>query len=165
LPNVITYTWVDGTSGDWGTAADWSGGVVANGTANATIAGTATDTVTVSSNQAVNLLTLNDANATLAVTNGATLSAFGGVSDLAVKQIDIAGLTNGQAKECVDRPCDFRHVGLHRTAAYIVGVDAPEQPSRVSPADDSRPIPDPMSASHLTAQASALGQTSISRGE
>ena len=92
MPNVITYTWVDGTSGDWGTGADWSGGVAPTGTTNATIAGTATETVTVSSNQAVNLLTLDDANATLAVTNGATLSAFGGISDLAVKEIDIASL-------------------------------------------------------------------------
>jgi hypothetical protein len=24
---VITYTWIDGTTGDWGTASDWSGGV------------------------------------------------------------------------------------------------------------------------------------------
>jgi hypothetical protein len=42
--------------------------VVPDGTSNATIAGSGTETVTVSSNQAVNLLTLGDANATLAVT-------------------------------------------------------------------------------------------------
>src|ERR1700760_3501103 len=90
MPNIVTYTWV-GTSGDWDTAGNWSGGVVPDGTANATIAGSATETVTVSANQAVNLLTLNDANATLSVTNGATLSAFGGLSDVAVKEIDIAG--------------------------------------------------------------------------
>jgi hypothetical protein len=67
---VITYTWIDGTTGDWGTASDWSGGVVPDGTSNAAIAGAGTETVTVSANQAVNLLTLNDANATLAVING-----------------------------------------------------------------------------------------------
>ncbi|MEH2562112.1 hypothetical protein [Bradyrhizobium sp. AZCC 2289] len=61
---VITYNWIDGTSGTWGTAADWSGGVVPDGTSNATIAGSRTETVTVSAN----LLTLGDANATLAVT-------------------------------------------------------------------------------------------------
>ena len=26
-------------------------------------------------------------------------------------------------KDCVCQPCDFRHVGLHRTAGYILGVD------------------------------------------
>src|SRR6266404_3118608 len=89
---AITFTWVDGTIGDWGTAADWSGGVVPDGTSNATIAGSGTETVTISANQAVNLLTLNDANATLAVTNGATLSAYGGLSVSAIHEIDV---TNG----------------------------------------------------------------------
>jgi hypothetical protein len=88
--SVITCTWIVGTIGDWSTAADWSGGLVPDGTSNATIAGTGTETVTVSANQSVNLLTLNDANATLAVTSGATLSAYGGVSALAVKEIDVA---------------------------------------------------------------------------
>ena len=28
-------------------------------------------------------------------------------------------------KDFVFQPCDFRHVGLHRTAGYILGVDPP----------------------------------------
>jgi autotransporter strand-loop-strand O-heptosyltransferase len=38
------------------------------------------------------------------------------------------------------QPCDFRHVGLHRTAGYILGVDPTEVPPRISLADASRPI-------------------------
>ena len=40
-------------------------------------------------------------------------------------------------------PCDFRFVGLHRTAGYILGVDPAEVPARLSLSDDSRPIPEP----------------------
>ncbi len=46
-------------------------------------------------------------------------------------------------KANVFQPCDFRHVGLHRTAGYILGVDPAEQPPRISLTDDSRPIRDP----------------------
>jgi autotransporter strand-loop-strand O-heptosyltransferase len=46
-------------------------------------------------------------------------------------------------KENVFQPCDFRHVGLHRTAGYILGVDAADTPPRISVTDDSRPIPEP----------------------
>lgn len=38
------------------------------------------------------------------------------------------------------QPCDFRLVGLHRTAGYILGVDPEEARPRVMLADDSRPI-------------------------
>jgi autotransporter strand-loop-strand O-heptosyltransferase len=40
-------------------------------------------------------------------------------------------------------PCDFRFVGLHRAAGYILGVDPTEAPPMVSPAHESRPVPDP----------------------
>ena len=40
------------------------------------------------------------------------------------------------------QPCDFRHVGLHRTAAYILGVDPAETASSVMLPDESRPIPE-----------------------
>jgi autotransporter strand-loop-strand O-heptosyltransferase len=43
-------------------------------------------------------------------------------------------------KECIHQPCDFRYVGLHRTAGYILGVDPTEQPPRLAIPDDSRPI-------------------------
>ena len=41
-------------------------------------------------------------------------------------------------KDCVHQPCDFRHVGLHRTAGYILGVDPTEVPAKIAILDDSR---------------------------
>ncbi|PMS22067.1 autotransporter strand-loop-strand O-heptosyltransferase [Trinickia dabaoshanensis] len=41
------------------------------------------------------------------------------------------------------QPCDFRLVGLHRTAAYILGVDPEEDAPRLALADESRPIEAP----------------------
>jgi autotransporter strand-loop-strand O-heptosyltransferase len=41
------------------------------------------------------------------------------------------------------QPCDFRHVGLHRTAGYILGVDPAEEPPRLALPDASRPIAEP----------------------
>ena len=41
------------------------------------------------------------------------------------------------------QPCDFRHVGLHRTAGYILGVDPTEEPPRIACADDGPPIAGP----------------------
>lgn len=41
------------------------------------------------------------------------------------------------------QPCDFRHVGLHRTAGYILGVDPTEEPPLLALDDDSRPIEEP----------------------
>lgn len=38
------------------------------------------------------------------------------------------------------QPCDFRHVGLHRTAGYILGVDPAEQAPRLALEDESRPL-------------------------
>jgi autotransporter strand-loop-strand O-heptosyltransferase len=46
-------------------------------------------------------------------------------------------------KEFINRPTDFRHVGLHRTAAYILGVDPAEEPPRLALADESRPVAEP----------------------
>jgi autotransporter strand-loop-strand O-heptosyltransferase len=46
-------------------------------------------------------------------------------------------------KECVHQPCDFRHVGLHRTAGYILGVDPTEEPPQIGLPDEGRPIPEP----------------------
>jgi autotransporter strand-loop-strand O-heptosyltransferase len=43
---------------------------------------------------------------------------------------------------CVRQPVDFRHVGLHRTAAYILGVDPAEEAPRLVLDDESRPIPE-----------------------
>jgi autotransporter strand-loop-strand O-heptosyltransferase len=46
-------------------------------------------------------------------------------------------------KDCMYQPCDFRFVGLHRTAGYILGVDPTEVPPRIALPDDTRPIAEP----------------------
>ena len=45
--------------------------------------------------------------------------------------------------ECVWQPCDFRLVGLHRTAGHILGVDPAEEPPRLALPDESRAIAEP----------------------
>jgi autotransporter strand-loop-strand O-heptosyltransferase len=44
--------------------------------------------------------------------------------------------------DCLHQPTDFRFVGLHRTAGYILGVDPTEEPPMISLPDESRPIPE-----------------------
>lgn len=46
-------------------------------------------------------------------------------------------------KENVFQPCDFRYVGLHRTAGYILGVDPTEVAPQIVIPDDTRPITEP----------------------
>jgi len=46
-------------------------------------------------------------------------------------------------KDNIHQPTDFRHVGLHRTAGYILGVDPKEAPPRLAIPDETRPIADP----------------------
>ena len=46
-------------------------------------------------------------------------------------------------KEFVFQPTDFRYVGLHRTAGYILGVDPQEVPPRITVAEGGRPIAEP----------------------
>ena len=46
-------------------------------------------------------------------------------------------------KDCMYQPGDFRFVGLHRTAGYILGVDPTEVAPRVALADDTRAIAEP----------------------
>lgn len=41
------------------------------------------------------------------------------------------------------QPCDFRLVGLHRTAGYILGVDPDEQRPLLALPDETRPIAEP----------------------
>jgi autotransporter strand-loop-strand O-heptosyltransferase len=45
--------------------------------------------------------------------------------------------------ENIWQPTDFRHVGLHRTAGYILGVDPAEEAPRLALPDESRPIAEP----------------------
>jgi autotransporter strand-loop-strand O-heptosyltransferase len=46
-------------------------------------------------------------------------------------------------KDFVFQPTDFRHVGLHRTAGYILGVDPTEVAPRIALRDGTRPIAEP----------------------
>jgi autotransporter strand-loop-strand O-heptosyltransferase len=46
-------------------------------------------------------------------------------------------------KDGIFQPSDFRHVGLHRTAAYILGVDPTETPPRIALPDEPRPVAEP----------------------
>jgi autotransporter strand-loop-strand O-heptosyltransferase len=41
------------------------------------------------------------------------------------------------------QPCDFRLVGLHRTAGYILGVDPTEEPPRIALDGGERPLAEP----------------------
>jgi len=41
---------------------------------------------------------------------------------------------------CDRQPIDFRHVGLHRTAGYILGVDPSDEAPKLRLPDESRPI-------------------------
>lgn len=45
--------------------------------------------------------------------------------------------------DCLFQPTDFRQVGLHRTAAYILGVDPAEEAPKLVLPDETRPIDDP----------------------
>lgn len=40
------------------------------------------------------------------------------------------------------QPIDFRHAGLHRTAAHILGVDTAEEPPLIDVGNAARPIPE-----------------------
>jgi len=41
------------------------------------------------------------------------------------------------------QPCDFRLVGLHRTAGYILGVNPTEMAPKLSPVEETPPIAEP----------------------
>ena len=46
-------------------------------------------------------------------------------------------------KDCVWQPTDFRQVGLHHTAGYILGMGPEEAPAKLALPDESRPIAEP----------------------
>jgi autotransporter strand-loop-strand O-heptosyltransferase len=54
----------------------------------------------------------------------------------------IVGVFYGELHEVL-QPTDFRITGLHRSAAYTLGLEPDEAPPRVALADASRPIPEP----------------------
>jgi autotransporter strand-loop-strand O-heptosyltransferase len=43
----------------------------------------------------------------------------------------------------VFQPRDLRHVRLHRTAGYVLGVDPTDRPPRISLGEDRRPVAEP----------------------
>ncbi len=45
--------------------------------------------------------------------------------------------------QCIHQPVDFRYVGLHKTAAYILGVEPLEAPPKVTYATDERLVDEP----------------------
>lgn len=45
--------------------------------------------------------------------------------------------------ECTHQPVDFRYAGLHKTAAYILGVDPIEQPPKLALKNKERKIKEP----------------------
>lgn len=45
--------------------------------------------------------------------------------------------------DCLFQPTDFRHVGLHKAAAYLLGVDPSEEAPRLVLPDETRPIEEP----------------------
>ncbi|MBS1103321.1 autotransporter strand-loop-strand O-heptosyltransferase [Gluconobacter sp. Dm-62] len=56
-------------------------------------------------------------------------------------------------KDHTQQPTDFRFVGLHRTAGYILGIDPAEEPPRLAVEDSGRPIEEPYVC--IAAQASS----------
>ena len=46
-------------------------------------------------------------------------------------------------EECVHQPTDFRQVGLHRTAGYLLGVDPTDEAPRLVLPDETRPLDEP----------------------
>lgn len=56
---------------------------------------------------------------------------------------------------CQWQPVDFRHVGLHRTAAHILGLDPTEKAPRLALPDESRPIAEPYAVIAVQATSAA----------
>jgi filamentous hemagglutinin len=90
---MTTYSWINPTSGIWGSAANWDVGIPNSATADAVIGASGTYTVSISAGQAftVDSLLLDDAGASVAV--GGTL-AFGG-SEAALDLLDGSLLLSG----------------------------------------------------------------------
>ena len=93
---ATSYKWTDGT-GNWNTAANWSGGQVPNPTANVVIGNTATGNVTLSGlsgDQTVNSLSILAANAL--TVSSVTLTSATGISIAAGGTLSLAsGEING----------------------------------------------------------------------
>ena len=93
---ATTYKWTDAT-GNWSTAADWSGGQVPNPTANVVIGNTATGNVTLngsSGDQTVNSLSILASNAL--TISGVTLTSATGGAGISVAAGASLSLASGE---------------------------------------------------------------------
>jgi hypothetical protein len=93
-----SYIWTTGTSGGWGTIANWSGpGFPDSASADATInaAGTYTVTLEAGATDTVDSVTLNNASAILDVAGTLDLAGTLALVDLAAGTLAVAGLISG----------------------------------------------------------------------
>ena len=63
------------------------------------------------------------------------------LTDIAYATYSMGVFFGDEANDC--QPTDFRLVGLHRTAGYILGVDPAEEAPRLVLPDETRPIAEP----------------------
>jgi hypothetical protein len=93
---MAVINWKSGINGDWGTAADWSNGMVPGAATDVSIAATGTYTVTISAAEAAHSLSINAAGATVSdnssLTIGTTLTLSAGTFALGSSG-DLAGGT------------------------------------------------------------------------
>jgi hypothetical protein len=85
-PRLTAESWKSAVNGNWGTAADWSGGTIPNSTTDATIAVAGNYTVSITNAQAAHSLTVNNASAKISDTGtlaiGTTLAVTAGTFTL-----------------------------------------------------------------------------------
>ena len=135
---ATSYTWIDGTA-NWSVAADWSGGVVPNSTANVVIGNTSNGNVTLngsSGDTTVNSLTIAASNAltvssvSLTSANGISVAASGSLSlssgEINGSVLSGAGLlqssngTNALAADTISSGTSF--IGQDNTTTELLGT-------------------------------------------
>ena len=91
---MVAYSWLNGVSGDWSTAVDWSRGVPNSTAANVTIAAIGLYTVDIGTGESFTTgnLTLNDASATLRIDGTLNLT---GTLTLSAGTLNLDGAING----------------------------------------------------------------------
>jgi hypothetical protein len=140
---LTTSNWIDGTTGNWTTAADWDDGVPPGGSASnyaAVLSGTDSYTAIVSSNVGTIAvagagassvgLTVNDAAAYLEIDSGSTLvvgaaNGDGGLVTIAAGQLLVGGsfsATNTVTLGGVTSYLDLNPGGVASVAALSVGA-------------------------------------------
>jgi hypothetical protein len=72
-----TFTWRDGTSGDWSNAANWAGDELPGGSDTASVTGAGGEIITIDQAVTAAALTLEDASATLIIAGSLLLTGDG----------------------------------------------------------------------------------------